>query len=389
MDDRRADSDRGRGHDGNGDRDRGHDRDDNRDQEPEGESEANDNRDAGSDAEGDRTPTHTRTAFDVDAETELTYETVAESPLKRWLLLDGNRLLIAGLLAAGLYAAVIVLQVGGLIDITNADTVVSLYSALVGGTLPFITIVLAINQLVLSQELGWPNELTERFEKMTDFQHRVEAVTGISVSPSSPAAFLRLVVDATVERGRRLPDSLSDDATAHQREEIARFVETLESDGETVSDALADAEFGTFEALSAVLGHHQGNYYHAARLFHEEWDESFTETAPLEELIELLELLAIARQTFKTLYVQHELAILSRLLLYVGFPTLVGGGLLLVSYPTLVTLISTPAVLLAVAAGGVVLVFLPFVVLLSYALRIATIAARTADFGPFVPQSSP
>ncbi|WP_175416951.1 hypothetical protein [Natrinema pallidum] len=44
--------------------------------------------------------------------------------------------------------------------------------------------------------------------------------------------------------------------------------------------------------------------------------------------------------------------------------------------------------LLAIAAGGVVLVFLPFMVLLSHALRIATIAARTADFGPFVPRAS-
>ncbi|ELY99483.1 hypothetical protein [Natrialba asiatica] len=121
------------------------------------------------------------------------------------------------------------------------------------------------------------------------------------------------------------------DATARQREGVARFVRELEADGDAVAGTLSEAEFGTFEALSAVLGHHQGNYYHAARFFKAEWSGEFEETQPLEDLIELLGLLAIA-------------------------------------------------------AGGVVLVFLPFVVLLSYALRIATIAARTADFGPFIPR---
>ncbi|ELY92644.1 hypothetical protein [Natrialba taiwanensis] len=325
-------------------------------------------------------------SFESQSGTDLTYETAAESPIKRWLLLDGNRLLIAGILAGGLYILVVGCQLAGVIEVTDAEAVGSLYSALVGGTLPFITIVLAINQLVLSQELGWPNELTERFERMTEFQRRVEGVTDVTVSPASPAAFLEVIVQATVDRGRQLPASMTADATARQREEVARFVHELEADGEAVAGTLSEAEFGTFEALSAVLGHHQGNYYHASRFFKAEWSEGFEETQPLEDLIELLGLLAIARQTFKTLYVQHELAVLSRLLLYVGFPTLVGGGLLVVSYPTLVTTVSSTAVLLAIAAGGVALVFLPFVVLLSYALRIATIAARTADFGPFVPR---
>jgi hypothetical protein len=223
---------------------------------------------------------------------------------------------------------------------------------------------------------------------MTDFQRDVEELTESGVSPASPAAFLNLLVTATVDRARQLPGALAADADSHKRTEIERFLETFESDGETVSAALEDAEFGTFEALSAVLGHHQGNYYHAARTFRDEWGEAFDETEPLEELVELLGFLAIARQTFKTLYVRHELAVLSRMLLYVGFPTLVGGGLLLVSYGRIAAAVANDWLLLAIAAVGVVLVFLPFMVLLSYALRIATIAARTADFGPFVPRAS-
>jgi hypothetical protein len=42
------------------------------------------------------------------------------------------------------------LYVAGLFPVSDASTVVTLYGSLVGGTPPFITIVLAINQLVLS-----------------------------------------------------------------------------------------------------------------------------------------------------------------------------------------------------------------------------------------------
>lgn len=42
--------------------------------------------------------------------------------------------------------------------------------------------------------------------------------------------------------------------------------------------------------------------------------------------------------------------------------------------------------LVLVVGVAVTLVFLPFVVLLVYTFRIATIASGTADFGPFVPR---
>ncbi|QLD90896.1 hypothetical protein HWV07_18330 [Natronomonas salina] len=319
-----------------------------------------------------------------DEDSELTYDPVSESPVKRWLLLDGDRLVISAVLAAGVFTAVVALHLGGVLRVRNDQAVVTLLSGLVGGTLPFITIVLAINQLVLSQELGWTDELADRFQGMVSFRRDVEELTGETVSPASPADFLKHVVLATVETGRRLPGSLADDADEDDVADVERFGDALVAEGRPVIDALDDAEFGTFDALTAVLGHHQGDHLHTARVHRLERTDAFADTGPLDELIDLLEALAVARQTFKTLYVQHELAVLSRLLLYVGFPTLVGGGLLVMVYPTLAGDVAI-GTLVVVAAVGVTLVFLPFIVLLSYSLRIATIAARTADFGPFVP----
>ena len=74
------------------------------------------------------------------------------------------------------------------------------------------------------------------------------------------------------------------------------------------------------------------------------------------------------------------------MLLYVGFPTLLGGGIFMMSYGPILDAVGDPNVLVLVVSTVVTLVFLPFVVLLVYAFHIASIASRTADFGPFVPR---
>lgn len=321
-------------------------------------------------------------------ESSLVHEPRSSSPLKRWVLLDGNRLALSAVLAVGLLAVLLALFGVGLFRPTDGESVRALLTALIGGTLPFITIVLAVIQLVLSQELDWPKGLHERFEGAEAFRENVETVTGGSVSPASPAGFLQLIVETNAERAASLPGALRDGVDGPFRERVEAYAETVVSESETVSSTLEDADLGTFDALSAVLGHHHGEHYHGARRLRVDHAASFETTTPLEELIELMKYLAVARQTFKTMYVQYELATLSRRLLYVGLPTLVGGGVLVLVYPTLVETLAGRRPLLVVAAAGITLVFLPFVVLLSHTLRIATIAARTGDFGPFVPRST-
>ena len=59
----------------------------------------------------------------------------------------------------------------------------------------------------------------------------------------------------------------------------------------------------------------------------------------------------------------------------------------MMTYQRIIEAIAEPA-LVVVVSITVTFVFLPFVVLLVYTLRIATITSRTADFGPFVPRVS-
>ncbi|PSP54716.1 hypothetical protein BRC82_09280 [Halobacteriales archaeon QS_1_67_19] len=317
---------------------------------------------------------------------DLVHERVRESPFRRWVLLDGNRHLLAAGLSLAIFAACATLGSAGLIPVTDPDTATGFVGAVVGGTLPFITIVLAINQLVLSQELGWTGELSDRFEAMASFRRRVEEWTDAAVSPAAPADFLRLIVEAVVDRAERLGRAAAGVENPDRAARVEDFVEAVRSEGAIVAGALEEADFGTFDALSAVLGHFNGSHLHTARTLRAECGDDLPADT-LDALVELLGYLAVARQTFKTLYVQHELAHLSKVLLYVGFPTLFGGGLFMMTYGRIISAVGDPTALVGVVSLVVTLVFLPFVVLLSYTLRIATIASRTADFGPFVPRA--
>ncbi|WP_336365058.1 hypothetical protein [Halalkalicoccus salilacus] len=320
-------------------------------------------------------------------QSDLVHERLRESPIKRWLLLDGSRFALASLLSIVVFSVCTGIGFAGYIPVTDPATATTLVGSIVGGTLPFITIVLAINQLVLSQEMGWPDDLQDRFEGMVSFRRQVETVTGSGISPASPADFLQVIVDAVVDRAeafRSAVDQSEDTQLVALTEEL---VDAVETEGQLVRDALEGADFGTFNALSSVLGHFNGVHLYTARTIRTEHGNELSDDAldALDVLIELLGHLAVARQTFKTLYMQHELAYLSKLLLYVGFPTLLGGGIFMMTYIQIIEVLAEPA-LVVVVAVAVTFVFLPFVVLLAYTLRIATITSRTADFGPFVPR---
>ncbi|MFC6903926.1 hypothetical protein [Halalkalicoccus tibetensis] len=326
----------------------------------------------------------------IDEETpqsDLVHERLRESPVKRWLLLDGSRFVLVALVSAVVFSVCVAIGFAGYIPVTDPATATTLVGSIVGGTLPFITIVLAINQLVLSQEMGWPSDLQDRFDGMVSFRREVETVTGSSISPASPADFLQSIVSAVADQAETLQSAVEPLDDPELSSSIGELVGAIEDEGEQVNEALEGADLGTFEALSAVLGHFNGAHLYAVRMIREKHDDVLSDDVVerFETLIELLGHLAVARQTFKTMYMQHELAYLSKLLLYVGFPTLLGGGIFMMTYGRIIETLPTPGLVFVVSAA-VTLVFLPFVVLLAYTLRIATITSRTADFGPFVPR---
>lgn len=317
-------------------------------------------------------------------------EPAERSRLLRWVLLDGNRLALAGLISAGIFLASVILVQVGLIPVFESGPLTTLTAGLVGGTLPFITIVLAINQLVLSQELGWVGTLRERMDEMQEFRRNVETLTETRVSPAAPAEFLRTLVLRTETLTQRLVEECEDVRDQEFQGDLADLTRMIKPRSARVAEALKDAEFGTFSALSASLDYNTGQYLYMIRHVRATHGDILPPGAEetLEELVDLLTSLDVARQYFKTLYTQHELAILSRLLLYAGFPALLGGGFVVLSYGTILQWNLGQTVMTLFLAGTIAVVFLPFSVLLAYTLRIATLASFTADFGPFVPKDT-
>ena len=175
------------------------------------------------------------------------------------------------------------------------------------------------------------------------------------------------------------------------RERVDGLVDSIEGNADAVTGRLADAQFGTFGVLAAALDYNYSWKVYEARRIRNTHDLSEEADRALDRLTEALTFFGPAREHFKTLYFQWEIVNLSRAILYAAVPALLVsvGMILFVDDPGTVTG-TTLGVgnLLWVVSGAVALALVPFMLLLSYVLRIATVAKRTLAIGPFVLRES-
>lgn len=308
--------------------------------------------------------------------------------LTRWIYLDGHRGLLSGGLLVVVFAASLLLIRSGLITPSEAGDVTELAGALIGGMLPFITVVLAINQLILSEEFGTTGTFFERLEETREYRRGIENHTGVRPTPAEPSEFLQILIAKKRQTALGLREVCAD-ASPELRDEIDDYVETTEARDEAAVKTLEDATFGTFEVIGVIIDYDDPWQLQVIRRIQENYVDELSEAADrqLDRLEELLQDVHVARQYFKTVHMQQELADLSKVLLYVGFPTLLGGGFVILAYGNLLALEFHPYVYAVVVSATITALFSPFAVLIVYVLRIATVARRTAaDFGPFVLQ---
>lgn len=306
----------------------------------------------------------------------------------RWIYLDGHRGLLSGLLLAGVFGASLLLVRAGLVTPAEAGDVTALSGSLIGGMLPFITVVLAINQLILSAEFGTTGAFRERLEETHRYREEIEEHTNVSPSPVEPSAFLRTLIRKKREVSAGLRDA-STDASPALRETIDDYVGSTTPKDDDAVDQLEGATFGTFAVISTILDYNDPWQLQEVRRIRERFEDELSEAMDdrLDRLEALLRDIHVARQYFKTVHMQQELADLSKVLLYVGFPALVGGAFVILAYGNLLALELHPYVYVFVVSATITALFSPFAVLFVYVLRIATVGRRTAaDFGPFVLQ---
>ncbi len=322
-------------------------------------------------------------------------ERAGDGRLKRWILLDANRWSIVGILTIGLFAMLVAFIAASPAPITILQTESSVnfvFSSLVTGVITAVTLILGINQLVIAQELGPLGKQRNQMQGAMDFRQDVEDVAGLTVSPTEPATFFRALVEASQKQADTVRNGISDDIAGDVHEKIEEYIDDITDNASEVSDQLNGAEFGTFQVLNAALDYDYSRKIHTGRRIQNEHRSSLSEEVlnEFDDLLEILQFLGPAREHFKTFYFQWELINLSHAILYTAVPALITAFAMILFFdPRFIsgTVLGMDTALLVVCAS-VTIGTAPFIVLLAYILRIATVAKRTLAVGPFTLRES-
>jgi hypothetical protein len=305
---------------------------------------------------------------------------------REWILLTGNRGVLGGLI----FLAIVVVLAGvaevSTTVLSDTQPLFYVYGGLISGNLTIITVVVSINQLLLSRELMSPPELRTEIEGVIDYRNTLEESAG-RVAPVDPLGFLTLLVENTRQTAQRL-GGLTRTEAPEAYDAIDDTVETVTANVDEIDRLLTESDTSTFEVLSTTLTTNYAQDINGLRQLRREYGDDLPDEVydTIEDLIHRLQDIDVARQYFKSIYLQQELASVSRLLFYVGLPTeLVLSGALLVfttGPPPLAGGDLSLFVAVTVAVG-----LAPIVVLFVFILRTATVTTRTAARVPFTTPS--
>lgn len=336
------------------------------------------------------------TSGDADISTANTMrERAEESRIKLWVLLSANRLLVTGVLALGIFVAFVVLGVyfypAFRADLNSGDTIETIFSTMLGAIITGTTLIVTISQLVISQENGPLGDQHERMSNTMDFREYTSEIID-RPTPADPSAFLQQIVETTKRRAKEVRDSVSDSDNDELRDEVDEFTDSLTGNADEVIDELDGATFGSFGVLVSALDFNYGwKIFQVERIAYEHEDSlSDDDERLLEDLKTSLSMFGPAREHIKTLYFQWALVDLSQLILYAAVPALLVTGTMLAFVSNTAIVGSTFGIqnILWVVAGAFTVSLLPFLLLLAYIARIATIAKRTLAIGPLILRES-
>ncbi|WP_423745016.1 hypothetical protein V5735_03015 (plasmid) [Haladaptatus sp. SPP-AMP-3] len=322
-------------------------------------------------------------------------ERAGESRAKLWVVLGAKRLFVTGAIVLLFFVAFVI--TGTFLypplrsEIAKADTIETMFSTMLGANITATTLVVTITQLVISQENGPLGDQRGRMSDAMDFRNFVGEMLG-HTTPSDPSAFLSEIIDTTEERANELRNSVERDGNEELRGELDEFIDSLTGNADTVKEQLDGATFGTFDVLFAALNfNYSWKIFHVERMRDEYRDDLTDDQYRLfERLKTSLAMFGPAREHIKTLYFQWALIDLSQMILYAAIPALFVAGAMLAFVGsgtfTGTTFGFSDILLIVGAAFSVTLV--PFMLLVSYILRIATVAKRTLAIGPLILRDS-
>lgn len=315
--------------------------------------------------------------------------------IRLYILLNVNRRLLAFVLSIAMFFVLLVLGAYAVPSfrqyMTGYDPSRYVFQAYVGALITGVTLVVTISLVVLSQEFGPLGEQREGMAGSMGFRADAEDIFG-STSPPEPSAFLRALVENTAAKAHALGDATADNDNDDLSESVDQLVEDVTDNASVVSNQLEGRNFGEYTVVKAALDYNYSwKISQARRIQDRHQDEMDRET--LRKLVDLIDILGFygpAREHIKSLYMQWQLVDLSRGMLYLSVPALaISSALAMYLAPT-----SFPGTFLGIdnlvwiASAGMTVGTLPFLFLVSFILRLVTVAKRTLAIGPFILRSS-
>lgn len=299
-----------------------------------------------------------------------------------WFLLDGWRYTVTALVLAALFALSATLEWAGAVPLEEPMVLFYLFSSFVGGNFTLIMVVVSINQLLLSQELGSPGELREQMQNAVEYRSKVESASGREVVPVDPQGFMAVLLANTRVEAEELKDGAIERERSEASADIEPLVSALIEHIEKVEAHLERTDTGIFNALTVTLSTNYADQINDARWIKAEHEDlSIGTRDSIDRIIDRLQEIDVARQYFKSIYLEDGLSELSRMLFYVGLPSqvVVTAAMMAMTASDPGTVVSArPTVSVVVVAG-----FVPLVVLFAYILRMASVTQRTVATVPF------
>ncbi|ELY59677.1 hypothetical protein C491_04896 [Natronococcus amylolyticus DSM 10524] len=311
--------------------------------------------------------------------------------VRDWFLVEGDRLFLAIGISAAVFLTFLVLQDIGIISVVNDDSITRAAGGMIAGTFSLVTLVVSINQLILSREFTSASESKDKLEGVMSFREDVARVTSVPASPAAPTRLIRLLVNAMHDSAGDLEDAVADIEDDDVRTQVTQYATDVRESTELMDETLGKTSFGTFNTVAATISYDESWHLYVARHLCNRHHDELPEAAhdAIDDLVESLMLFDIAREHFKTTYLQRELTRFSQLTIYCGVPSIFSAMLLGFIYADFAGPSISLVYLPYVVAGLISVVVLPLALLTTFILRTATITRRTASTGPMVPQKDP
>lgn len=307
-----------------------------------------------------------------------------------WVLVDGSRLVLTTGFSVGVFLALLVCHRLGVVGFGNGSSVSRMGSGMVAGSFSLVTLVVSVNQLILSQEFSLAGEFRDRLDGVAGFRRDIEDATGVPATPAAPTGLLELLSAHVRDRASALADAADEHRDGSPGNRAARYARGVIAATRKLDDSLEGADATAFDALVAAVAYDDIWQRYAARHLRNDDPEPAAETRrALDELIDALRLFTTAQAHFKTIYLQRELARFSQLTVAFGVPAVAAAALVTLLYggPGGQTL--PPVYYPYVIPLLVAVVSVPIGLLAAYVLRTTTLTRRTAATGPTLLRTDP